>query len=85
MAIALAAKAVGTITSSPYTRILSRVSASGALAVRIAQIVSAMIGKHNADPMGANFLSVNFSPLGNTVETLLAASVNFVRSSGNRR
>jgi hypothetical protein len=76
MLIALSANAVGTITSSPYTRILSRVSASGALAVSNAQIVSAIMGKHNADPIGANFLRISFSPLGNTVETLLDASRN---------
>jgi len=76
MPIALSAKAVGTMTSSPYTKILSRVSSSGALAVKSAQIVSAIMGKHNADPIGANFLRIIFSPLGNTVETLLAASKN---------
>jgi hypothetical protein len=62
------------MTSSPYTKIPSRVSASGAPADRIAQIVNAKIGKHKADPIGANFLSGNFCPSGSSVDKLLHAS-----------
>jgi hypothetical protein len=74
MVIALSAKAVGTMTSSPYTKILSRVFLSGAAADNKAQIVNAITGKQSADPIGANFLSANLSPLGNVVDNDLQLS-----------
>jgi hypothetical protein len=70
--IAFCARALGTITSSPYTCIwvgsnsfFPSHSVVTATAWTILQIVNAMIGKHKADPMGANFWRSNIEPSGN--------------------
>jgi len=73
------------MTSSPYTYIRSRVYASGAAAARILHTVSANTGKHKELPIGANLLSVNSSPSGNTVDKLLQAERKLKSFSGKSR